>query len=54
MELTPLQLETISNALHHAQSLLYSDFDSICDDEYKEEVLSVLNEIDKAVEILDQ
>ena len=51
MELTK-QLDIISNALLSAQDYLYNDLDSICDDEYKEEALSILDEINKAIEIL--
>ena len=52
MELTSNQLETISEALYSAQRCLYSDLDCICDDEYKNEILSILDEIDKAISIL--
>lgn len=52
MELTPQQLEIISNALHNVQRLLYSDLDCICDEEYEEETLSIIDEVNKAIEIV--
>ena len=52
MELTSKQLDIVSDALLGAQNYLNNDLDSICDDEYKEEALSILEEINKAIEIL--
>lgn len=52
MELTSKQLDIISKALLSAQDYLYNDLDCICDDEYKEEAISILEEINKAFEIL--
>ncbi|MBR1521428.1 MAG: hypothetical protein IJ635_09350 [Bacteroidaceae bacterium] len=50
--MTEEQISIISDALASAYNHLYNDLDAICDDDYYEEVQSVLNEIERANEIL--
>jgi hypothetical protein len=54
MELTSKQLDTIYSALISAQRYLYSDLECMCDDDYKEETLAILDEINKAIDIVPQ
>lgn len=51
--MTEEQISIISNALTSAYNHLYADLDAICDDDYYEGTQCVLNEIERANEILE-
>lgn len=51
--MTPEQLTKIRDILVSAQNFIYNDMDAMCDSEYQEEAQAIVEQIDRAVSMID-
>lgn len=51
--ITKEQLESIKECLVDASAFLNNDLDSVCDDDYADEIKSVIDNIERSVEIIN-